>query len=383
MSNYLSDNNSFSVSSVQSTLLPQYSSDQILQKEISRTQDTIDSAQKREKKQQVNVGQRPSLPPAGKSGNTQYLMIVAEAFSKSFQAMSEGTIQQAKSYADLQQLDETMSQSVLQSTKIAIDKEEKEMKMASAVQAYQKKCAKEDKIFGDVMLAIGIVLIVATVVSAIFDAGASLAAVPEEVAAVSTEAGGEAAAEAGGEIGAQSLEDVETDTFVDSSMDEDVDPEIDEGEGENTTSQINEGTDSADTQGTNEANQTERSETDELDQSNKDESKSEDSFKKKVGKKLMHMAVAAGFGAPMLMQGLQGLKTASMQEDVATTQKQVGAALATLQENNSYFQFYQQVLQQAGGVVQEETNDSSQVVETFGSIANAYQQISYGLSSAV
>lgn len=381
MSSYLSDNNSFSVSSVQSTLLPQYSSDQILQKEISRTQDTIDSAQKREKKQQVNVGQRPSLPPAGKSGDTQYLMIVAEAFSKSFQAMSEGTIQQAKAYADLQQLDETMSQSVLQTTKIAIDKEEKQMKMASAVEAYQKKCAKEDKIFGDVMLAIGIVLIVATVVSAIFDAGASLAAVPEEVAAVGAEAGGEAAAEAGGEIGAD-LGDVEMDTFVDSSMDEeDIEPEINEGE--NATGEITEGVDSTETQGANEANQTERSTTDELDQSNKDESKSEDSFKKKVGKKLLHMAVAAGFGAPMLMQGLQGLKTASMQEDLATTQKQVGAALATLQQNNSYFQFYQQILQQAGGVVQEETNDASQVVETFGSIANAYQQISYGLSSSV
>jgi len=385
MSSYLPDSNSYNVGNVLTSPIQQVEYEHILSKQISRTQDTIAAAQKQEKKQ-VQVGQRPSLPPSGKSKNPNYLAIVAEAFSKAFDAMSQGTIQQVKSYADLQQLDETMSQSVLLSTKHAIDKEQKQIKLASEVKAYQEKTAKEDKIFGDIMLVLGIVIILATVVSAIFDAGASLAAVPEEAALVGGEAGAEAGMEAGADAGMEAG-DIEMDTFS-SSIDEEGGEtgEVDEG-GETDGAQATDSTETTDTQETNQADQTERQTTNELDQSNEENSKSEDSFKKKalkwLGKKALHFTAAFGFAAPMLMRGIQGLKTAGMLQKTAAAQKEVGAALSTMQQNNAYFQFYQQLLQRASGVVTEETNDASQVTETFGQIANAYQQISYGLANSV
>lgn len=366
MSNYLPDNNSFNVSSVQAPVIQQTDIEQILKKEISSTLDTVSAAEKQKEKQQAQVGQRPSLPPSGKSQDPNYLAIVAEAFSKAFDSMSQGTIQQIKQYTDLQQLDETMSQSVLRSTQLAINKELKEIKLSAEVHAYQEKVEKKDKILGYVMLGIGIALILATVISCAFDAGVSAGLIPEEITGFFG---------AGAEM---TPEEIEMDTFADSSDltdtsdldDEDVDPEtVENTESQNTSSQ--------DTQNTQQARET----SNDLDKSNEENSKSEDSLKKKIGKKLLQVVIGAGFGSPMLVQGIQGLKTSGMLKDTAQAQQQVGEALSVMQQNNAYFQFYQQLLQQTSGVAQEETNDSSQVIETFGDITNAYQQISYGLAS--
>ncbi len=55
--------------------------------------------------------------------------------------MSKGTVNQAQSYAELQQLNQTMSQSVLDMTQINIEEEQKEMKTADEIVKFQTERA--------------------------------------------------------------------------------------------------------------------------------------------------------------------------------------------------------------------------------------------------
>ncbi len=360
MSSFLPDQN-YSINSAPALPLGRLDTQHILTKEIARIQDTIAESEKKHKKSQVEVGERPILPAAAKSKHPDFLAFVAEAFSKSFSAMSEGTISQSRDFADLQKLDQTMSQAVLQTTKNAIDKQQAQIKMAAQAQEYQEKMGQANTVFGWAMFAIGIVLMVVTVASSVFDFGASLAAVPAEAgmiemgdmaATATTDAvaggveaaidAGEAAGEAGGNI---------------AGLTEDVGAQVESAAEDGVSEEVN----------------------------------SASSFKNKLGdflktkgfRKGVQLGVGSILASPMLVSGIEKLHTSGMLDKVAEAQKETGDAIATMQANQMTFQFYQQLLRRASGVVQEQGNDASQVVETFNDVTSAYKQISYGLANAV
>lgn len=351
MSGYLPESNSYSVSSVLVSPLQQeqVQYDHLLTTGIIRSLDTVENAQKKQRQKQQTAGARPTLAQPGKSKNPDYLAILAHAFSKAFDSMAEGAIAQTKNYADLQEFDETMSQCVLQSTNIAITKQQKQIKLAAEVQAYQMKIQRADAILGYVLLGIGIVV---TVVSLGISAAAEFPLL---------------AAGVGEEIGDGMGDAIELDTFSDLSESDPIEMEEEEdpiNNPNNTDNPVNN-------------NPTE------VENANNSEESAKKRILKWLGRKTLHMAASVGFGSPMLINGIEGLKTAEMLNQVAKAQLEVGNALSIMQTNNMYFQFYQQLLQLSGGVAREETNDASQVVETFSDITSGYKQITNGLASAV
>ena len=345
----------------------------ILLKEISQTQDSIATAQKQEKKRQVLVGQRPALPAAGKSKNPNYMAILAEAFSKAYDAMANGTKEQTKAYAGLQQLDLTMSQSVLRSTNLSIAKQESEIKITAQIAAYQAKTAKFNETLGEVVKWSGIIfvsaVIIGTVASAVFDGGLSLAFVPEEISALFGEGGAEAAAD-GAEDG------VAMDTFSSSSDAAEAGEAAEGAEGAASESNAAEASEES------EQAETASSQTKATVEKVGNENAKSIARLKWVGKKVGHILLGGLFGAPMLAKGVQGIKTSEMQNAAADAEKSVGTALATLKENQQYFEFFQQLVERSGGVLEASTNNASQVEETFSNVINSYKQISYGLASA-
>ncbi|MCH9626867.1 MAG: hypothetical protein S4CHLAM2_04980 [Chlamydiales bacterium] len=353
MSSFL-PNNHYSVSSAPAAPLGRLDTQHILAKEIARTQDTITESEKKHTKSQVEVGERPILPAAASSKHPDFLAFVAEAFSRSFSAMSQGTISQSQDFAALQKLDQTMSQAVLQTTKNAIDKQQAQIKMAASVKAYQEKMGQANTIFQWTMFAIGIVLMVVTVASSVFDFGASLAAVPAEAGMIEmADFGATATSEGVGaaiDVGEEAASNV-------AGFTEDLGSEVESTAQEGVSDEVNSETSF--------------------------KSKVADMLKTKGFKKGVQFGVGTVLASPMLVEGIEKLHTGDMLDKVAQTQKETGDAMATMQANQMTFQFYQQLLRRASGVVQEQGNDASQVVETFNDVASAYKQISYGLASAV
>ncbi|MCC5832230.1 MAG: hypothetical protein JJU12_04215 [Chlamydiales bacterium] len=376
MSDFLLENNSIKSNSILSPAIQQFLNDQILKKEISRTLDTISTGEKEKECRQVKVGERPLLPPAGKSKDPNYLMILAKAFSKAFDSMSKGTIEQIDSYSKLVELNETMSQSVLFSTTNAIDKEEKEYKLEAQERKQAKTASDIQKAFFWVSVAVTVVMILGTVAAAVCTGGAAAALIPEEVSMFAGDA-----AEIGGELATEAPEMIEMDTFSDSS--DLVDSSEDLTEENSATESLNPVESESNTQAENiQENQANKETSNELSKSNEENAKSEEAWKKRL-KKVGQMVVQTIQAAPNLVNGIESLITYKMLKNVESAQEEVGNALSLMAANNSYFRFYQQLLQQSSSVAQEEVNSTEQVVETFSDITKAYQQISYGLASAV
>lgn len=399
MQNYTpTTNNDFSVRSTSATTLEQIQIEQMLKKAIAMTQDTITSAQaqKAKKGQQVQIGQRPSLPQASKSAEKDYLAIVAKAFSSAFDAVSKGTIEQTQSYVDLQKLDQTMSQSVLLSTKHAIQEEQKQAKLQQTVSAQMKKAAHQEKIISDVFWGLTALFVAVPVLWEVagalgIGAGAAVAtgeAVGEGTAAATAgEVVGEAGVETGAgtaEAGAESVTTSEGEASVTTDMSSSEANPVTEGDMALST-----GTESANPEEIAQSQierETEQNTTNQLDQAKQANAKSEVDLKekwKKLGKKLTHVGISAVLGTPSLVTGIQQMQNAKVLEQTAKLDKQVGAAVAIMQQNNDYYQFYQQLIQRAGKVLQEETNGASQIIGTYGDITNAYRAISTGLANAV
>ncbi len=85
----------------------------------------------------------------------------------------------------------------------------------------------------------------------------------------------------------------------------------------------------------------------------------------------------------MLITGITQLQLRSKLLDLKTAQEALGTAMAQMEKTNGTYQFYQQLLSQQSGVINQEAKDASEVVQTFADITNAYKQISYGLAQAV
>lgn len=314
---------------------------------------------------------RPKLPAPAQSGDPGDLMILAEAFVKAFSAMNKGIQEQTSDYVKLQQLDQTQTQAVLDSTRNTMKKEKAAIQLAAEVTAYEKKMQNEQEIFGWVMMGIGAALMVAVFASAFFDGGASLALEPELA---------EATIDVATEEAPSLIDDVEM-----SSDGELASSDLDVSDGVGSDAEMSESSETSEMDsGTRTA---EKTMTKELNESNSANGKSAAQWARRIAKFAGKLGVKAGFSAgfasPMLMKAIVSFKVSDKLDDVAKAQKLLGGALATLQQNNMYFQFLQQLTQREGGVLQEEVSDASEVVDTFASIASGYRSISYGLANAV
>lgn len=352
-------------------------------------------------KESKHLSERPQLPK-GTSNHPDALAILAVAFGQAFSSMKNALVTQTDDYAKLQALDQTMSQSILQSTAQAISKELDELNTEQQLQEEMKKAdlASEilggwmgdaanwidDKVIGTlfgaaiphddmkwVMLGIGVGVMVITIVSSFLDGGASLAAVPEE---------GELLLDEGTAAGFETLgsdaiplEDMSEDAMAD---------EVEDGEGLGSLEGINnpvlkdmgDGEEGMELQ---DMTSTDRTVVRDLTKTSEENNQSE-SLWKKGGKRVLQMATGVVFGSPMLVNGIMSLVVSDKLNDVSAAQKSVGTAIAVMQENNMFFQFYQQLVKREGNVVEEEANNASEAVSTLGNIFDGWRQISYGVS---
>ncbi len=376
MSSYLPENHAVNVGNVMFSPISQIEAENARTGKVVRSLDTLAEAEVKAKAKKNSVGRgRPELVAPSKSKIPKNdLAILAAAFVKAFMAMDNGIITQTKEYASMQKLDETEAHIVLQSSTNAINKEKHAEKIAAKIAKYEKQQAKDEKIFGWVMFGLGIALILATVVSAVFTFGASLVALSAETEFEMADLSLTTIDLVGDEEGIAF--DAPTDTG-----------ELDDTESTDPTNYMGKTAEIMDSTGNPTYENTEEEVTSDLDSSNSKNAKSEESFGKKaakyLGNKAIHWGAAFGFASPMLWKGISSLKVASGLNKVATAQKNVGIALDALQRNNMYFQFLQQLVQRTGGLIQEEVSDASEVIDTFASITSAYRGIAYGLADAV
>ncbi len=317
--------------------------------------DTVASAGGSAKKTLI-PSERPGLPPSQPKSSSDEMMIIAAAFCKAYSSMALSVETQTTDYASLQQLSQTQSQSILQSTTNAINKQEAAEKQAADIAAYQEHMAEVQKIMGWVMFGIGIALTIATIGSAFLDGGASLAAVPEEIEMLEVVGeGAEGAIEAGADVGADAAADAGADLGADAAAD----------------------SSEASTQSENLTQQTSRT----LESSESAENASE-STAKKVLLKIGKLGFQAVLGIPMALKGATSLQVSDRLSQLAKAQKDVGEALDKVSQNNAFFQFMQQLLQREGSVLNEEASDASEVIDTYAAVTSALRGISAGLANA-
>jgi hypothetical protein len=343
------------------------------------SQDSIEShqqegTQSNEDVTDVMIGPRILLSaPSSNALPSNELARVAEAFGEAFSAMHQSLITQINDYAQLQQLDQTHSQAVLQSTTNAMDREQAAVKLASQISDYQASMADKEDTFSKAMLIIGIVVMAATFISGFVDFGASDMALPLE-------------AEAFG------LGDVELEDMAGNALGKIEPPSGDgvPGEGVPNEEGVPDGMQAPEnpmpetpSEMDTSAQNTEQTGARNLAKSTEQGAISAQRIAKGIGKILLKMALGAGFASPMLVQGIIKLKVADQLRQLANTQVNVGSALETLQLNNSYFHFLQQLIQRTGSAIQEESNEASEVIDTYASITSAYRGIAYGLADAV
>jgi hypothetical protein len=285
---------------------------------------------------------RPTLPQSDSKVPTSELTTLAAAFCKAYSSMTQSIISQTQDFTKLQQLDQTQAAAVLALERDAIDKQAAAEKETADIAEYQKHMANVDKVMNRVLIGIGIGLLVLTALSSLLAGPVALAALPEEVSFEMTELGLAAAAEEAGEDFAGSL-------AMNALSGEEI-----AGESLDATA-LNENV----------------------------AKKGETTVAKKLARLGIKMGISAGFASPLLVKGISNLHVSDRVAQLSESQKLVGDALASVQKNNMYFQFLQQLLQREGNVAREETKDASEVVETFSTIANAWRAISYGLANTV
>ncbi len=323
---------------------------------------------------------RPKLPTPAPSKDPDYLMIVAGAFSRTFQAMS-GTLQsQAAEYAQVQQLNQTMAKCVLLSTTNSVTKEQNELKVQEQLAKYQKEMGGVLEVFNIVTLTVTVLAGVAAVLASdgaaagvgewLVSAGRGLCskaadAFSTDAVAEAEGAAGESAAGVAGEDGG-----IEMQTF---SMTMGEEGTLD------TASEISE---SSEISEVDEVEQEAENTTETVSKSDEAESSSKTRMKK-VGKQLFKFGTGVLINSTQLVSGASYLKQSSADNKVAAALALVGPALSKLEKSNMYFQYYQQLLSRGGQVLQGLSNLLAEVIETYGQLVNTYQQIPQGLASAV
>lgn len=321
---------------------------------------------------------RAELPQPDSKLPKDELTWLAMAFSKIFDSMRKGAIQQTLEYTELQRMNLNQSQVVLESTTRAIDKEKKEFALAAKIANFEKDQAKAQQILTWVTIGIGAAMLTFTAVSALFTFGTSLLAVPEELAAESIELT---------ELGAtEVLEDGAEDGAIDGEAEEEEALDATESEGDRAPSsmrQTQELMSRPASEAARDSTAVERSLVSKSGQNAKSAAESVKKVLQFVAKKGMEAGMSTFMGSPMLWKGIESLYVSSQLSELAGAEKEVGSALGIVESNKMYFQFFQQLLQQVNSGVDESVKEASDVVESFGKITEAWRQIPYGLASAV
>jgi hypothetical protein len=351
--------------------------------------DSILSSEKEANLDASPVSQAPVLPKAIPS-TPDYLRNLTQAFCQVYSTMAITTMSQTNDLTKLQQLDQDMSECVLESTNKSIQAEKDNFSKQQQIVDEQAKDKKIDEALKIASYVIGGVLLALTIASAIIDLGASLAAVPEEITIEMTEmGGGEALADSTLDmssnlenIGTNSLEDSQSIVSegeggvgsVDSEGSIQLMEESEETVGENSEDEITE------EQSENETKKESIKSDNENGKSENNWKKAQRTLKNKWFTRGVGVMGSASFATPMIYQGITTMILGKFQEQFAASKKQVGQAIANLNSNNMFFQFYQQLVRRECGVTQDFTSQLSDVVQIASCVMNAYHQIPVSLA---
>jgi hypothetical protein len=307
----------------------------------------------------IATSPRASLPAPKVTASPDTLAVAAQAFSGALEAEEHGLITGNLSYTDLQQLTSTQSQCLLQSSTIAIQKQQQAIQLQQQVDSYAASMSSAESTVNWVMFGLGIALMVVTFVAGVFTGGAADAALPEEAELVAGYA-------ADSEEAIGGYEGIEAEA-------------ADNGIGEATESEATTSSSSSTTEATQSSSSTTQSNTSSVRSTLQNISKA---CRTRLGRTLIRTAIGAAIGSPMLMKGIVDVKLSDQYKQLADAQREVGPAQASMHRNNMVNQFYQQELQREGGIIREEVNDVGEVIETYASITSAIRQIAYGLANA-
>ena len=407
--------------------------------------DSTSQAEKKDEKLSCSNSEAtlaPNLPaPKDQGQSTDYLYYLAEAFASIYKNMTNTTITATHDLSDLQTFDQALVTANVKLTNDAISKQNTEFHANQALIKKEQQEAKSEKIVDDIGLAIGALLIVLTLASAIVDFGASLAAVPEEMtmemsdAAVTTvsttadstvsttvdttvDASIDATTTAPEEMtesttvaedeapeymqqtqdmqGKNSLwqdadEDVQstTDNSVKSDNDDDVSSDDDEtvnnedSTKEQTKANNQESQDIYKSQEDDVKAQQTRSEDEVNARNNSKWAKAQRLLSNKIYRCSVAVGASAAFTAPMVTQGQASITISKYQKTLYDAQKAVGPAMGRMQANNAILQYFQDVVQRQSGMTSQSIEQLSDVVDIASSIFSAYRQLAVAASQAV
>lgn len=383
MSNYLSESLPIETGNVFFSPLPQVEGKKARRGSAVKILDTIanEQAKKRTHLAGGSVSGRPKLPKAKSKLSGNDLAILAEAYAKALLTMDKDINTQTQDFSQLQQLNQTESKIVLDSCKNALAQEANSAKMAKAVAKAAKQAADDQKVAKWLMIGVMIVVVLASVVGALFTGGASLLAAPEELEVL-----------ADTEVAADTTEAEVSTTSEGADKISLTDEADEESVGSTDWSTIKS------PKGFDEINPYDESEKtfSELAKNDEENENSLTRFKQKVQKwaennprslrwarRGCHMGATAGLSMPMLMEGIKDLEISNKRKDLSTAQAQVGVAISKWENNQMYFQFLQQLINRKGQVLEEEVRNASQIIDTYSSITQTYRQISLGLADAL
>jgi hypothetical protein len=355
MTDYISETNSYSVESVLHSPL---TSESVLHTAQTNRRvfciDTLEMAEQTGVNAQICTG-RPMLPSSSSKLPADDMMEIEVAMSQAYESMNKSVVAQTVDFAQVQQLDQTQNKMVLDSTINALAAQKAAEAQQLSIQNDSARMADIDKYLNWGLIGVTAVLIIVTIVASVASGGAAAAALPEEVTLVSEEVTATSTAEgvgggaATGAAGAVEASTVEAGEATVAEADGAVNAETSNA----LTSTAAEG------------------------------GKSTTNWAAKACKIALRVTFAAAMGSPILVKAIFSLQLAPRLTDLAAAQTLVGQTMGMETRNTMYFQFLQQLIQRSGGVVSEETKDTSEVIQTYASITNAIRGISYGLANAV
>lgn len=319
------------------------------------TQDTIAAAAAKHK--EISIG-TPTLPVAAPR-TPDFLDELIKGFCKIYSAMGHSTNSQTEELAQEQTLNLQLSEAVVDNTASNVEKQQNEITTQQQLQAQAAQDDATNSTINEWMLGITIALTVVSLGSALIDA------IP---------------------VAAEEVTEIE--------MDE-IPSEVDEGTEVNSDTESVNSTEPTSTESPAETEENVSNKTSERTQNTTSEETSKEvtkgktawqklanALKSKWFQRIAGVTATAAFSSSQVYTGYTKIELSGSQAQLAQMQQDMGASMAVLQENNIYFRWSQQQMQRQGSVVQELTDQLSDVVQIASDTINTYRQISYGLASA-
>ncbi|MFN0064792.1 MAG: hypothetical protein ACKVOH_00995 [Chlamydiales bacterium] len=307
--------------------------------------DTIAKSSRDEKKELTKIAvkvERAQLQAPKNAPEQDCYTFLAAAFGKMFMQMSAGMQTEVSIFAQEQAHDQEVGEEILISTTNAVNAQNTAEEKAQHIEDEMKGPAFFSEFMNYFMMALMAVVIIGTVVASVVSAGAAAAALPEEVA-------GEAAMASGDVV----LAGADNTANITISVTEDVTENV-------ATSAATDGTTAGTTTATEGVTSTVASTSEAAD------SEVTQSVLQKIGNKLLVLLGTAIAGSPMLVNGIMGQEQAALQDELATTQEQIGQSLQRVGYSNASFTKWQQRIQQDSGIIQDLSSQLETVVSTFG-----------------